>query len=113
MIRLSVTSSSRYLPSKPLACNALATRAARFFSLNCRAETLTQTTIGGRPAFCQALFCRQASFSTQSPIGAISPVSSAIGMNFIGAMTPSLGWFHLTRASTAKTHPVRKSTCGW
>ena len=84
MIRLSVSSSSRYSASSPLSRSAPTTRLTRFFSLNCRAETLTLTAIGGRPASCQALFCRQASRSTQSPIGTIRPVSSAIGMNLLG-----------------------------
>jgi hypothetical protein len=36
--------------------------------------------------------CRQASSSTQRPIGTISPLSSAIGMNSIGWDPPRAGW---------------------
>ena len=88
MIRLSVISRSKYLASSPLFRRALTTRATKLLSLNCRGDTFTQTVIGGRPASCQALFCRQASCSTQSPIGTIRPVSSAIGMKSIGGTTP-------------------------
>ena len=55
-----------------------------WFSRNWRADTLTLTVIGGRPACCHALFWRQASRKAQSPIGTMSPVSSAIGMNLSG-----------------------------
>ena len=53
------------------------------------------------------MFCAQACFSTQRPIGTISPVSSASGMNCIGGSTPSSGWVQRSSASTPVICPRR------
>jgi hypothetical protein len=37
---------------------------------------------------------------TRRPIGTMSPVSSASGMKFMGAICPRSGWFQRSRAST-------------
>jgi len=116
MTRLSVISNSRNCASKPLSRNALTTRLGRTsaksrrqhvrgryaeqfgrafwltraLSLNCLAETFTETFMRGKPSFCHALFCRQASRRTQSPISTIRPVSSARGILYRGDQTQ--GW---------------------
>ena len=46
-----------------------------------------------------------ASRSTQRPIGTISPVSSASGMNSSGCTIPRSGWIHRIRASTPVIRP--------
>ncbi len=45
------------------------------------------------------LICLQTSFRTHSPIEIICPVFSAIGINLSGGTTPSIGLFHLNKAS--------------
>jgi hypothetical protein len=49
--------------------------------------------------------CTQAVRSTHSPIGTISPVSSASGMNSVGEMMPRSGWRQRTSASTPTISP--------
>ena len=56
---------------------------------------------------------RQASSSTNSPIGTISPVSSASGMNSPGATTPRSGCRQRTSASAATTSPSARRAIGW
>ena len=55
-----------------------------------------------------------ASWSTHSPMGTISPVSSAIDMNSIGSISPSSGCSQRTSASNP-SRPVSSSneTRGW
>jgi hypothetical protein len=50
---------------------------------------------------------------TQPPISAISPVSSATGMNAAGGTEPSSAEFHLSSASNAATPPDARSITGW
>ncbi len=47
-----------------------------------------------------------ASFNTHSPIGTMSPVSSAIGINSTGEIIPLVGWFHLINASALTILPL-------
>ena len=58
------------------------------------------------PACCQATFCRQAVCSTHLPIGTISPVSSATGMNCIGATGPRSGCSQRSSASMPVMRPL-------
>ena len=64
-------------------------------------------------ASCQARACRHASSSTHWPIGTIRPVSSAIGMNWIGEITPRSGWSQRSSASTSRIRPVSSVMIGW
>ncbi|MGA9077113.1 MAG: hypothetical protein WB383_02105 [Acidimicrobiales bacterium] len=61
----------------------------------------------------QALAWRQASPITHSPIGTMSPVSSAIGMNSSGGTIPRAGSIHRMSASTPVYRPSCRSTIGW
>ena len=92
----------------PLATSASSISCSRCSSANCRGDRLTAIDTGRNPRRCQAMFCAQASFSTQRPIGTISPVSSASGMNCIGGSTPSSGWVQRNSASTPVICPRRQ-----
>jgi hypothetical protein len=61
----------------------------------------------------QVLAWRQASLSAHSPIGTISPVSSAIGMNSTGPTRPRSGWCQRISASNAEKRLVARSNSGW
>jgi hypothetical protein len=74
---------------------------------------LTAIDIGRNPRRCQAAFCAQACFKTQRPIGTISPVSSASGMNCIGGSTPRSGCVQRNSASTPVICLLAMSTFGW
>ena len=80
--------------------------------LNCRADRFTAILKGGSPSESQVANCRQAVFRTKSPIGRISPVSSAIGMNMSGGTRPRRGCCQRISASTPTTRPVVMSICG-
>ena len=56
---------------------------------------------------------RQASRSTQRPIGTISPVSSANGMKSPGTTSPRSGWCQRSSASIPATWPSASRTIGW
>ena len=81
--------------------NALATVATRSRLLNCTGERLTATRISPD----QDAAAAQARRNTHSPIGTISPVSSATGMNSFGGMMPVSGWRQ--RSSASKPLTVR------
>ena len=49
---------------------------------------------------------------TQSPISAMIPVCSAIGMKVPGRRMPSRGWFQRSSASAPVTSPVARLSCG-
>ena len=51
--------------------------------------------------------------STQSPMGAMRPDSSARSRKAAGARSPRVGWFHRKRASAATTRPVCADSMGW
>ncbi len=61
----------------------------------------------------QALAWRQASSITHSPIGTMSPVRSAVGMNSSGGTMPRTGSFQRINASVPANRPRRRSTIGW
>jgi hypothetical protein len=50
---------------------------------------------------------------THSPIGTMSPVSSATGMNWTGDTWPSSGLCQRSSASTPTSRPLPALTCGW
>ena len=52
----------------------------------------------------------QASRITHSPIGTISPVSSATGMNSAGEIRPRVGWFQRSSASNEQMRFARGRT---
>ena len=56
---------------------------------------------------------RQARWSTHSPSGTISPVSSATGMKAAGGTGPRTGWVQRISASSPVTRSPSRSTSGW
>ena len=50
--------------------------------------------------------------STQSPIGRMAPISSAIGMKTPGDISPRDGFFQRNNASNPTTLPRLISSCG-
>ena len=56
---------------------------------------------------------RQPSRRTQRPIGTISPVSSASGMNWSGAIEPALGMAPAQQRLDAGDAAVLRRTTGW
>jgi hypothetical protein len=97
----------------PLASRASSMSCSRCGSANWRGERFTAIDTGRKPRRCHAMFCAHASFSTQRPIGTISPVSSASGMNCIGDTMPKSGCIQRSSASTPVICPVSVSTFGW
>jgi hypothetical protein len=74
---------------------------------------LTATGTARRPASSQQRVCRQASRSTQRPIGTISPHSSAIGTNCSGQMMPEFRIQPAHQRLGAVIAPEARSICGW
>ena len=62
---------------------------------------------------CQRAAVRHTSARTHSPIGRISPESSATGRKSDGASSPRLGCSHRRSASKPASAPVRNDTTGW
>jgi hypothetical protein len=108
---VSVTSSVSAPGSRPLTASAVRTSSISSSRSSWRAETLTAIPIEC-PRLCQSAACRQASSSTQRPIGTIVPVRSAVGMNWSGATTPRTGWRHRINASTPFTLSLWRSKVG-
>lgn len=50
---------------------------------------------------------------THSPIDRISPVFSAVGMNWSGPTRPRVGWFQRSKASAPMMGPAGASYLGW
>ena len=113
MMTLSVISSSRHDGWRPVSPRIPRMLSVRLSCVNCRHEMLTEILICANPASCQALACVQAFLSTHSPIGMISPVSSASGMNVSGRISPFCGCCQRIRASTPTILPVVVLTRGW
>ena len=109
---ISITRCDAATPNSDSASRTPSTKPASWTS---RAETLTPTNMstGVASAACQAAVWRQASRSTQRPIGRIEPCSSAISMNWPGAIRPFSGWRHRTSASTPARRPLWSSMIGW
>ena len=57
--------------------------------------------------------CRHASLQTQAPMGMIRPLSSATGMNRLGATSPCSGCSQRNSASTPTARAPWISTTGW
>ena len=89
--RDSVNSSSRLSGAKPVSSSTFLIVLATFSCRNCLLERLTETGIRGNPRPYRAFIWLHAVRNTHSPIEAISPVSSAIGMNCAGATMPYSG----------------------
>ena len=101
---LSVTSITSASPGSPACRSAVSTWSAKSGSSSWRPDTFTATATP-----CVAVpgeASRQACFSTQAPIGTISPVSSAIGMNSAGGTGGASGGSQRSSASTAIDRPV-------
>ena len=60
------------------------------------------------PSRCQAPIIEATSAITQSPISAMIPVCSAIGMKVFGMRMPSRGWFQRSSASAPVISPVTR-----
>src|SRR5262249_5810968 len=103
---LSVTSSCSSTGDMPLASSASSTSCSKWGSANWRGERFTAIDTGRRPRRCQAMFCAQASFSTQRPIGTIS-VAALAGLlqddNEFVAAEPR----HRVAGAQRATQPVR------
>jgi len=76
-------------------------------------QMLTVMRTDDSPARCHSPAAAHAVLSTQSPMGPISPVSSAMGMNRPGLTEPCTGCSHRSSASTPTIRPDDMSTCGW
>ena len=95
---LSVSSSSSRPGARPVSPSTRSIMPIRSFCRNWRAERFTAIRSPGCRA-CQACACAQASSSTHSPSGMMSPVSSAIGMNSAGDSTRRSGCGQRSSAS--------------
>jgi hypothetical protein len=91
----SVISTSRREGSRPAAPSASSTASQRPCWRNCTGETFTATEMPSG----QLAALRQASASTQLPIGPMRPVSSAMPMKTSGGTSPWPGRFHRSSAS--------------
>ncbi|MNG12428.1 hypothetical protein D3C84_960410 [compost metagenome] len=109
----SVSSSSRQPGFRPKRLKAEPISSSRSPRRNCTAERFTDTTKRGKPAACQSIIWRQASFSTHSPISTISPDCSASQMNRSGGTMPNTGCCQRIKASAASRRPLWMSTIGW
>ena len=93
IITVSVISSVSEPAASPDSASASRTSVAMSECWSCLTERLTLIASGGsagsRVCICRAW--RQASRSTQRPIGTIRPVSSASGMNVSGPSMPRSG----------------------
>ncbi|MNL60567.1 hypothetical protein D3C87_1843870 [compost metagenome] len=59
------------------------------------------------------LHCATALRTTKSVIWEMMPISSASGMNVVGAMAPSSGWVQRASASQETTLRLSISSSGW
>ena len=112
MIAPSVISRSRQSGASPDWASASSTVSSRRPCRNWASDRFTAT-VTSCPASRQARAWRQASRSTQSPIGTISPHSSATGRNSCGSSRPRSGWRQRIRASTPITRPLPTSSSDW
>ena len=112
---LSVISSLRKLPSKPVSAITRSIRSISFASLICWLARLTLIfKFAARGNFsCHSRICWQAWCITHSPIGTIKPISSAIEINSWGETKPRSGCCQRINASKPTNLPVTKETIGW
>ena len=80
---------------------------------NCSGDRFTAIDQPPWPASCHARSCAQARSSTQSPIGRISPLRSAIGMKVSGPSRPSSGCCQRSSASAPITGWPLAGNLGW
>jgi hypothetical protein len=111
--RLSVSSISSRFGSSPLERSASSTAAASPSCLNCRIERFTETVMAGMPLFCHARAWALAVRITHSPIGTISPVSSARPMKRSGSVSPRSGCCQRSSASQPTSTPSPTWMRGW
>lgn len=93
--------------------SALSMRSGRLGWLNWTAERLTATTSGSMPRSIHWRNWASAVRSTHSPIGAIRPVVSAIGMNSAGETAPHWALSQRSSTSAPTIWPLASSICGW
>ena len=103
-----ISSSSRR-PGRPLRASAPRTDSTIPPRVNCTTEMLIATRTGSG----QSIASRQAVSSTKSPIGTISPVLSATGMNVSGLTLPSSSSSQRSSASQQSVRRLPLSTSGW
>ena len=107
MNTLSVTSSTSADGASPVSASISATRGTNErLQLVDREVDADAEAVVGEQASCHAAVCRQASARTQAPIGTMSPVSSAIGMNTSGGSGPCSGCCQRSSASVPTSAPV-------
>src|SRR5664280_3813746 len=95
----SVISSSNLLADIPDAARALMTTGSSLPPINWVGERLTATLTPSGQVAASAQACR----STHSPREAMSPFSSATGINSVGSTIPRSGWCQRSRASQPLT----------
>ena len=95
----------------PVSHSASSTVAPKSGSRSCRGDTLTETT--APLARCHSATTRHDSRSTQVPIGTISPLSSATGMNSSGGTIRSPGGRQRSSASTPTIRSSASRISGW
>ena len=112
-IALSVT--SRRIRRGATACRRriVSMRSMMSYWRSCTGERFTFTVSSPVPRACHSSICEQTRSSTQSPIGTMSPVSSAMGMKLDGMTQPRSGCAHRSRASTLVVVPSLMRTTGW
>jgi len=110
----SVNSSTSWRRSTRAAASALVVRSTNPASLNCRGDTFTCSIAepSSDESSTSERSARAAVAMTQSPIGTIAPVSSAMSMNAGGVSTPRSGCRQRNNASMATTRPVWIETIG-
>ena len=110
---LSVTSSRSRRGSMAWRRMMVSMRSMMSYWRSCTGERFTFTVRSAMPRACHSSICEQTRSSTQSPIGTISDVSSAMGMNVDGITVPRAGWAQRSSASTFTVEPSLMRTTGW
>ena len=111
-IALSVTSRRTRLGATARRRRIVSMRSMMSYCRSCTGERFTLTVTSARPRDCHSSICRQTRSSTQSPIGTISAVSSAMGMNVAGMTQPRTGCAQRSRASRPVMAPSAMRTTG-
>lgn len=115
MVLFSVSSNVRASGGHPVSARICATRRSKPCSRSCTAERFTATR-NVASAGCEARHCtraRQACCSTCSPMGTMSPVSSASPRKPGGDSSPRSGSRQRSKASAAITRSATTSRMGW
>ena len=111
----SVISSVIRQGSSPVPLNASASSSTRRSFVSSLGARLTQMPMSAASGMVSSHIRadRNASARTQRPTSNISPLSSAVSMNSLGASSPRSGWGQRTRASNAWIVPSTSETTGW